>query len=47
VAQKVIEKQLITKALAVTEGNRTRAAELLEISHPSLLTKMKAYNILM
>jgi two-component system, NtrC family, response regulator AtoC len=46
-AQKMIEKRLITKALEVTEGNRTRAAELLEISHPSLLAKMKAYNILM
>ncbi|MFH0727527.1 MAG: sigma-54 dependent transcriptional regulator [Pseudomonadota bacterium] len=47
VAQKMIEKQLITKALEFTEGNRTRAAELLEISHPSLLSKMKVYNILM
>ena len=47
VAQKMIEKQLITKALEFTGGNRTRAAELLEISHPSLLTKMKAYNILL
>jgi two-component system, NtrC family, response regulator AtoC len=46
-AQKLIEKRLITKALEFTEGNRTRAAELLEISHPSLLTKIKAYNILL
>jgi two-component system response regulator AtoC len=44
-AQKAIEKKLITKALEATAGNRTRAAALLEISHPSLLTKMKAYRI--
>ena len=40
-----LEKKLITRALEETEGNRTRAARLLEISHPSLLTKIKAYNI--
>jgi len=44
-AQKVVEKNLITQALTETEGNRTRAARLLEISHPSLLTKIKAYGI--
>lgn len=45
-AQKVLEKELITRALTVTGGNRTKAARLLEISHPSLLSKIKAYNIL-
>jgi two-component system response regulator AtoC len=44
-AQKVLERKLITQALEETRGNRTRAAKLLEISHPSLLTKIKAYNI--
>jgi two-component system response regulator AtoC len=44
-AQQVIEKDLITRALQETNGNRTRAARLLEISHPSLLSKMKAYEI--
>ncbi len=44
-AQKVVEKKLITQALDETGGNRTRAARLLEISHPSLLTKIKAYDI--
>ena len=44
-AQKVMEKKFITRALEETEGNRTRASKLLEISHPSLLTKIKAYNI--
>ena len=45
IAQKAVEKDLITRALIKTGGNRTRAARLLEISHPSLLTKMKAYEI--
>ena len=44
-AQKLMEKKLITKALKKTGGNRTRAARLLEISHPSLLSKIKTYNI--
>ena len=44
-AQKVLEKQFITRALQATNGNRTQAAHLLEISHPSLLSKIKAYNI--
>jgi len=44
-AQKVVEKKLITRALNETGGNRTRAARVLEISHPSLLTKIKAYGI--
>ena len=44
-AQKVVEKDLITRALQETGGNRTRSARLLEISHPSLLSKMKAYEI--
>lgn len=44
-AQKVVEKDLITRALQETGGNRTHAARLLEISHPSLLSKMKAYEI--
>jgi two-component system response regulator AtoC len=45
VAQKIIEKKLITKALKTTNGNRTQAARILEISHPSLLSKIKAYDI--
>jgi two-component system response regulator AtoC len=45
VAQKLMEKRLITKALNKTGGNRTQAARLLEISHPSLLSKIKTYHI--
>ena len=44
-AQRVLERKLIVKALEETGGNRTRAARLLEISHPSLLSKMKTYKI--
>jgi two-component system response regulator AtoC len=44
-AQRSLEKKLIVKALTETGGNRTRAARLLEISHPSLLSKIKAYEI--
>lgn len=45
--KEILEKNLIQKALEATEGNRTKAAKLLEISHPSLLSKMKVYNILL
>lgn len=44
-SREVLEKSLIRRALEATRGNRTQAARLLEISHPSLLSKMKAYNI--
>ncbi|MDJ0783590.1 MAG: sigma-54 dependent transcriptional regulator [Desulfosarcinaceae bacterium] len=44
-AQRDLERRLITKALVETGGNRTRAAKLLEISHPSLLSKIKTYKI--
>jgi len=46
-ARIIMEKGMITKALKATEGNRTRAARILEISHPSLLSKIKTYNILL
>jgi two-component system response regulator AtoC len=45
VAQKILEERLIIQALKETGGNRTQSAKLLEISHPSLLSKMKAYGI--
>ncbi len=44
-AQKILEKELIVKALKATDGNRTQASRLLQISHPSLLSKMKTYHI--
>ncbi|BBO78988.1 acetoacetate metabolism regulatory protein AtoC [Desulfosarcina widdelii] len=45
VARAKLEDRLIRKALAATDGNRTHAANMLEISHPSLLSKMKLYGI--
>lgn len=45
-AKKRMERAFIEKALEQTRGNRTKASQLLEISHPSLLSKIKAYNIL-
>jgi len=44
-AQKILEELMITRALKETGGNRTHAAKILEISHPSLLSKIKAYKI--
>ena len=43
-ASRRAEEELIRRALAKT-GNRTRAAELLEISHRALLYKIKEYGI--
>lgn len=39
------EKELIDRALRKTANNRTRAAELLEISHRALMYKLKEYNV--
>jgi two-component system response regulator AtoC len=39
-----VERELIGRALKKTNNNRTRAARLLEISHRSLLYKLKEYH---
>ncbi|HEX4451955.1 MAG TPA: sigma-54 dependent transcriptional regulator [Kofleriaceae bacterium] len=44
-ATRNLEQDLIRRALGVTQGNRTNAAKLLEISHRALLYKMKEYGI--
>ena len=44
-ATDTIERELIRRALEKTGGNRTRAAELLEISHRALLYKIKEYGL--
>ncbi|HEX9291521.1 MAG TPA: sigma-54 dependent transcriptional regulator [Anaeromyxobacteraceae bacterium] len=44
-AARAMEEQLIRTALARTSGNRTRAAELLELSYRALLYKIKEYGI--
>ena len=40
-----LEVDLITKALTKTNGNRTHAAKILEISHRALLYKLKEYGL--
>ena len=45
VAQKKLEAKMIRVALEETENNKSKAARLLEISYPSLLNKIKEYNI--
>jgi two-component system, NtrC family, response regulator AtoC len=42
---RTIEENLIRRALEQTRGNRTHAAKLLEISHRTLLYKLKEYGI--
>ena len=44
-AMRALEERYIRAALRRTRGNRTRAAELLEISHRALLYKIKEYGI--
>ena len=43
--RRMLEQCLINRALAATGGNKSRAAELLEISYPSLLSKIKGYGV--
>ncbi len=40
-----LERSLIEQALARTGGNRTRAAELLDLSHRALLYKIREYGL--
>ena len=42
---RIIEEELIRKALRETKGNRTNAAKILEISHRALLYKIKEFGI--
>ncbi len=42
---RIIEEELIRRALQKTKGNRTRAATVLEISHRALLYKIKEYGL--
>jgi len=42
---KILEKELITRALESTGGNKSKASRLLEISYPALLSKMKTYGL--
>lgn len=44
-AQKQLEAEMIEMALEKTGGNKSKAATLLEISYPSLLNKIKVYDL--
>jgi len=44
-ARKIFERELILRALAASDGNRTHAARKLEISHRALLYKLKSHEI--
>jgi len=44
-ARRAAEAEAIRRALAATDGNRTQAARLLEISHRALLYKLKEYGL--
>lgn len=43
--EKIMEEKLIRKALERTRGNKSRAAKILEISYPALLSKISEYGI--
>jgi two-component system response regulator AtoC len=45
-ASRIVEKDLIERALRKTNGNRTQAAKILEISRPMLIAKIKEYNLM-
>jgi len=41
----VAETRLIQKVLKETNGNKSRASEILQVSYKTLLTKIKDYGI--
>jgi DNA-binding NtrC family response regulator len=43
IAAKDAEKQAIKRALALTKGNKSKAASMLEVDYKTLLTKIKEY----
>lgn len=44
-ATRLVESRMIIKVLKETGGNKTRAAEILQVSYKTLLTKIKDYGI--
>jgi two-component system response regulator AtoC len=42
---KILEKDLIMRALEATSGNKSKAVRLLEISYPALLSKINGYGL--
>jgi len=45
VGRRMVEERLIRQALETTQGNKSQAAQILEISYPSLLSKIKEYEV--
>ncbi|MFQ5901853.1 MAG: helix-turn-helix domain-containing protein, partial [Thermodesulfobacteriota bacterium] len=45
VAQKALEKEIIQRALKEARGNRSKAAQLVELSYRAFLYKMREYGI--
>ncbi len=45
VAQKTMEAKLIARAMLQFDGNKSKAANALQISYPSMLSKLKEYDI--
>jgi len=44
-AVRALEKKMIRRALEAAAGNKTRAAELLKVSYPTLLSKVKEHGL--
>ena len=44
-ATRLVETRFINKVLKETGGNKTRAAEILQVSYKTLLTKIKDYGL--
>lgn len=44
-ASRRLERDLIQKALELTGGNRSKAAKILEVSRPMLISKIRAYKL--
>ncbi len=44
-AVRLVERKKIAAALGAADGNKTRAAEMLEVSYKTLLTKLKDYDL--
>ena len=44
-AKKIMEERLIARAMEHCGGNKSRAAKILEISYPALLSKLKEHEV--
>ena len=44
-ATRKLERELIVKVLELTDGNKSKAARILEISRPILIAKIKEYGL--